>query len=58
MADIYEDARLYDALGAGHFGGSDLPYWQQQCRHYGGPVRRRPASGYRRAGLGDGDQRL
>lgn len=38
MADIYEDARLYDALGAGHFGGSDFPYWQRQCARYGGPV--------------------
>jgi len=38
MADIYEDARLYDALGAAHFGGSDLPYWQRQCAHYGGPM--------------------
>lgn len=38
MADIYEDARLYDALGAGHFGGSDLPYWRRQCQRYGGPV--------------------
>jgi len=38
MADIYEDARLYDALGAQHFGGSDLPYWQRQCARYGAPV--------------------
>ena len=38
MADIYEDARLYDALGAQHFGGSDLAYWQAQCLKYGGPV--------------------
>ena len=38
MADIYEDARLYDALGAGHFGGSDRTYWHQQCARYGDPV--------------------
>lgn len=38
MADIYEDARLYDALGQAQFGGSDLAYWQQQCTRYGGPV--------------------
>ena len=38
MADIYEDAKLYDALGAQHFGGSDLVYWRGQCGKYGGPV--------------------
>ena len=38
MADIYDDARLYDALGAQHFGGSDLAYWHGQCGRYGGPV--------------------
>lgn len=38
MADIYEDARLYDALGAGHFSGSDRTYWHQQCARYGGPI--------------------
>ncbi len=38
MADIYEDARLYDALGAQHFGGNDLAYWHQQCTKYGSPV--------------------
>ncbi len=38
MADIYEDARIYDALGAQHFGGSDLAYWREQCSRHGGPV--------------------
>ena len=38
MADIYEDSRLYDALGAQHFGGSDLAYWRGQCDKYGSPV--------------------
>ena len=38
MADIYEDARLYDALGVQQFGGSDLAYWQRQCARYGGPA--------------------
>jgi SAM-dependent methyltransferase len=38
MADIYGDARLYEALGAQQFGGSDLAYWQRLCARYGGPV--------------------
>lgn len=38
MADIYEDARLYDALGAQHFGGSDLAYWRRLCAWYGSPA--------------------
>ena len=38
MGDIYDDARLYDALGAQQFGGSDLAYWQHQCAHHGGAV--------------------
>jgi len=38
LTDIYQNARLYDALGAQQFGGSDLAYWQQQCIRYGGPV--------------------
>ncbi len=38
MTDIYQDARLYDALGAQQFGGGDLPYWQRLCVRYGGPV--------------------
>lgn len=38
MRDIYQDARLYDALTGQHFAGADLPYWQHQCAQYGGPV--------------------
>lgn len=38
MTDIYQDARLYNALGTAQFGGSDLAYWRRQCRKYGGPV--------------------
>ena len=38
MADIYQDARLYDVLVGAHFGGSDLAYWQQQCAQYVGPT--------------------
>jgi len=38
MTDIYQDARLYDALGAQQFGGSDLPYWRRLCAQYGGPI--------------------
>ncbi len=38
MTDIYQDARLYDALTGQHFAGADLPYWQRQCARYGGPV--------------------
>ena len=38
LTDIYEDARLYDALGAQQFGGSDLAYWRRQCARFGGPV--------------------
>ena len=37
-ADIYEDARLYDALSGQHFGGEDFAYWQAQCRVADGPV--------------------
>lgn len=38
MADIYEDARLYDALGAQQFGGGDLAYWRRLCARQDGPV--------------------
>lgn len=38
MTDIYEDARLYDALGQAQFGGGDLSYWEQQCARSSGPV--------------------
>ena len=38
MADIYGDARLYDALAGVMGAGSDLGYWSEQCRRYGGPV--------------------
>ena len=38
MADIYEDARLYDALGAQQFGGSDLAYWRRLCARQASPV--------------------
>ena len=38
MTDIYQDARLYDALTGQHFAGRDLPYWQKQCARFGGPV--------------------
>jgi SAM-dependent methyltransferase len=38
VTDIYDDARLSDALAGVMGGGSDLGYWSQQCSHYGGPA--------------------
>ncbi len=38
MADIYEDARRYDALVGQHFGSSDAAYWKAQATRCGGPV--------------------
>ena len=36
MADIYADARRYDALTSQHFGSGDLGYWQTQAALCGG----------------------
>jgi len=38
MADLYEDARRYDALAGQHFGSSDATYWKAQAAQSGGPV--------------------
>ncbi len=38
MADIYEDARRYDALTTQHFGSSDAVYWKQQAAQSAGPI--------------------
>lgn len=38
MADLYEDARRYDALAGQHFGSHDAAYWQAQAAQCGGPV--------------------
>ena len=38
MADLYEDARRYDALTQQQFGSSDLAYWKAQAAQSGGPV--------------------
>ena len=38
MADIYEDARRYDALTQQHFGSSDQDYWKMQAAQCGGPI--------------------
>ena len=38
MADIYEDARRYDALAGQHFGSHDAAYWKAQASQCAGPV--------------------
>lgn len=38
MADLYEDARRYDALAGQHFGSHDAAYWQAQAAQCDGPV--------------------
>lgn len=38
MADLYEDARRYDALAGQHFGSHDAAYWQAQAAQYADPV--------------------
>lgn len=38
MADLYEDARRYDALAGQHFGSRDAAYWQAQAAQCSGPV--------------------